>query len=189
MDINEQRNIKLMHDLEELLAKHYSKPSIELNSNKNEDNTWTCVLEAKGIGLNFKATDKDINFATSLILESAIYELKRKTESEMYGTLKQDEVDKETTGKIEELLNLPVVLISFISEYRSKSFDDDPRIIVGKNKEGKWECTIESEEAFIKVRCLSETKEQAIEGACRRALGILYPSEVNVETVPTEVQA
>lgn len=189
MTINEQYEIKLLNDLNDLMIKHYGEPKYNITSKDNADKTRTYIVEVKGIGLKFKSTDKDHHLALGMALEAAIWEIKRRAETDMYGSLKEDEIDKEESEKLNELMNIPEVVISFLSEYRNMGFEEDPTIKVGKNKKGEWECIIESKEAFLKICKTADTKKEALEGASRLALGIIYPLEATIEPLPSDIQA
>ena len=189
MTANEQFEIKLLNDLNNLMIKHYGEPKYNITSKDNADKTRTYTVEVKGIGLKFKSTDKDYHLALGMALEAAIWEINRRAETDMYGSLDEDDVDKEESEKLNELMKIPEVVISFLSEFRNMGFEEDPTIRVGKNKKGRWECIIESKEAFLKICKTADTKKEALEGASRLALGIIYPLEATIEPLPSDIQA
>lgn len=186
---NEQYEFKLLEDLNELMEKHFGEPNYSINSKDNADGTRTYALEVKGLGFKFKVSDKDPHLALTTVLEAAIWEINRRAESEMYGTLEESEIDKDETNRIADLMALPIVLFSFLDLYRNKYWDEDPKIIIGKKKNGLWECSIEAKEACLKVVRTGKTKTEALESACRLAQSIVEPFEVSLKIPEGEIQA
>ena len=185
---NEHNDTKLLMESNELMTAHFGEPQYNLTSEDNLDGTRTYRLEVKGIGIKFKFTDKDPHLALQTVVEAAIWEISRRVVSDMYGSLAEGEIDKEESDKINELISLPVPLISFLNMY-IREYEENPIITVGKNKNGRWECAIQSKEAFLKVFHEADTREEAIAGASRRAQTLIAPMEVTLELPPANIQA